>query len=194
MTIYTIEREKHGWIVTGHGGIPVLAMAEINTAFRALCPPRGGLVAHGVSHHLRHNGLPDTVLVIVPDREAMVAWEAEIEATLARRPPAERWWLGTDVGLSSAWLFSRLAEPGSGPQRYAADFAGRGAFPMDWDDFHRCVRMVDAIGAGHRLAALEVDPSVPRRWRQLLAEWPTLKSWMPQAIAEHLQRLSRVAD
>lgn len=171
--LYTIERHTHGWLICaapGQRGIPMNALDECMPMF-----PRhsgGAVFDAGIAHHYNATHNRDRTVFAVTTPEGSKVWRAEIEASIAALAPYTRWWLGTDVGTSSAAVFAILC-----PITEMCDAAteyGRGYTPADADDLGRCLRLIALFpewrGRLDEVAAAYPDTAWPRiidRWHEL---------------------------
>lgn len=172
LPLYSLHRCQHGWLVCGpcfplensHAAIPLSCFHEIQAMIG-----EDGVICPGVSHYYSAHEVP-VVMAVCATSDDCAAWEKAIEADLLERgfPEETRWWMGTDVGLSSAALFSTLASHST----IQAEHYSRGAHPRDAADFGRCLRLVERFGWRPRLS--EAARKLPPPWSTIIAHWDEL--------------------
>ncbi len=176
--LYIIEVHREGVLLrpgSSARGVPISAIREVTRMLRS----RAVLDA-GISHHF---GCPVAVGRSKADAEV---WKQKISSSIAHLPAQERWWRGTDVGLSSAAIFGALSDCS-----YAAVARkfGEGRVPRDADDFGRCVRMLNNIPA-FRINLDEVAQAYPdTAWPSFISSWVELESLYGEALTTAIQDL-----
>ena len=118
---YIIERWPHGWLICGRGAsrIPMNALAEAQMMF-----PTGSLIFIGIAHHFRQTGHPSAVMAVAAPDDGE-KWICEIEDGIRSLSPEKRWWCGTDVGRSSAAMFSSSCSGREAPIKAEATTGSR---------------------------------------------------------------------
>ena len=175
---YTIERWPLGWLICaaiGKTGIPIGALNECLGLF-----PKDAVMQMAIPHHFNASGHEPHVVVCVATVQDGQEWEKQIEDSLAEADPQDRWWRGTDVGLSSAALFAVLADKN---WQWCADYMGHGATPVDAADFGRCHRLIGRFPEWrNRMDEVAVKyadtkwPAILQRWDEIAAAEPMVQS------------------
>jgi hypothetical protein len=182
---YTIERWPLGWLLCSPpstNGIHMGAMSECLGMF-----PKDVLLFPGIAHHFNASGDHLHVVVCVASKTDGQAWEAEITESLKDAEPHDRWWMGVDVGTSSAALFAVLAPKN---WQWCADYMGRQSAPLDASDFGRCLRLVNAF-PGWRERLLEVaEKYAATRWPRIIARWDALAAASPEEQTRILREIN----
>lgn len=186
MHSYSLLRHPHGWLVCAPPGedmIPIDATQEVLRLFPA---KKAARLDPGIAHH--YNASDHTlhvVLAVCPSLAAADRWRGDIAVDIAHLSTEVRWWRGTDVGCSSAALFSVLT--GSAGLAQASDRMGQGRTPRDADDFGRCRRMVQLLDCRHRLpvACLRLSPT----WQAIITQWDFFCALSEPACTAELQKL-----
>jgi hypothetical protein len=179
--LYIIERHEHGWLICSANGqgLPMDALQECLKLF-----PKGAVLAPGIAHHYTQTTGRHVVFAIATNQKAK-CWEKEIEASITSLPPQERWWKGTDVGMSSASIFSTFADE---PWRLDAHIMGCGAIPRDAEDFGRCKRLLGLFPEWRdRLG--EVAVKYQGQWRAIIARWTEIENASPEKQNEILRSI-----
>lgn len=188
---YIVERHPLGWLLCappGQDGIPLAAFAECRPLFK-----KGSMMSPGIAHHFNASRRNKRVVMAVVTPGDSEDWEKEIAAELEGRDPQDRWWLGTDVGRSSAALFHVLCHE---RLKWETDNFGQKAAPQDADDFGRCKRLLGAIPEWRgRLNEVAVNYA-GTAWPEIVARWDELEAAGPARQTEilrecHNVRLSR---
>lgn len=170
---FTLVRCEHGWLLVSPSrlkrGVPMTALSEMCELL-----PKGAVMHPGIAHHysVTDRWLPGLHVVAAACAQKDVEkWEAAINSwiKLAFLSAEWKWWIGLDVGLSSAAIFSVLASCGGSD---ALEFS-KGAVPADAADFGRCLRLVERFGWRNRLD--EVAKRFPNgKWPAVVARWDEL--------------------
>lgn len=185
---YSIERHRHGWLVCaapGQAGVPLDALREIT---RMIPNAKTAVIAIGVGHHLRFSRYRPEVVMAIATKAGATAWEQEITELLKGRLPEEQWWLGVDVGKSSAAIFAALC-----PLRWhrEADEYAQGATPGDAADFGRCTRLLELF-PGWRDRLGEVYSLYPgTAWTRIIPRWGELEAATTERQNEILQECNQ---
>lgn len=135
---FTLHRYPHGWLIARAGGISLALLPEALGCIDKM--HRGMSVDSGIAHHYQQTRQPQDVVLACGRPRELDAWRREIESSLVGLRRDERWWLGTDVGCSSATIFSVLSDS---MERGNAARLGGGAAPQDDSDLGRCRRLLD---------------------------------------------------
>ena len=169
--IYTLERWTHGWLLCGESKKTTMnALTEVMPLFA------NTYLDLGIVNHLRVTGRPDVFYCIATSAESK-AWRAEIMAQLQPCSPEERWWLGFDVGKSSAAIFGTLSKYPN--LRNEAHYYSEGKTPKGADDFGRCMRLL-ALFPGWSERLPEVASKYPETaWPAIIARWTELQGTNP---------------
>jgi len=169
----SIEVMPHGWLICaapGKTGIPLSALADCGPLFG-----KHALICMGLPHHFNATGYPAHVCVAVaPNGAAFSAWQREIDAAVEKiEDPQQRWWQGTDTGMSSMTIFAALASEAWKSQA-RLEIRG-GSVPLDAGDFGRCARLVGSV-PGWRERLPEVEAAYPQltEWKAIIARWDEL--------------------
>lgn len=180
--LYTVAHYPHGFAITpgdpqASGISASLFGHAIQRETAADSKHARSYVIHpGIAHHLKESGQCRPIVVCgLPDQ--LELWRDEIEESLKHLDPRLRWWLGTDVGLSSACIFSVLCED----MVYSAkaEAVGGSATPRDSSDLGRCLRLLKLIPKWRD----RLDDVARRwpdgKWPAVIARWPELESATP---------------
>jgi hypothetical protein len=166
---YILEKHPHGWLLCappGKTGIRLAALAERFGTFN-----ENEVIHPGIAHHFNAKDHKNVVVCVVTPAGG-AAWEKEIAESLQDLHPEARWWLGTDVGKSSAAVFAVFASRWV----WAARSFAEGATPSDAADFGRCKRLLEAFPHWrprlHEVAAAYPDTA----WPAIIARWPELEA------------------
>lgn len=173
---YTIEVWPHGWTLSGQNGIPASALGDCIKLF-----PKSAVIDNGIASHLRRTGHPNVVMTIGIPNELKL-WRAEIVASLADMPKLTQWWLGVDVGLSSAAIFAVFS---SLHQSDAANFSN-GAVPLDSADFGRCMRLIEKFPEWRDHLNKVADAYPETKWPSIVARWDELEKLDAPAVTKIL--------
>lgn len=179
---YEIEKRPLGWLICappGQTGIPMTALSECLPMFK-----KNSVMNAGIAHHFNANRYHKQVVVVVVTTEDSDAWEKEIAEELKDYEPESRWWLGTDVGKSSAAIFSVLCAE---RLKWESNDYGQKATPQDAADFGRCKRLLDAIPEWrNRLDEVAVKYA-DTAWPAILLRWAELETAEPKRATEILR-------
>lgn len=139
----------------------------------------------GIPHHFRASSRRD-VVICVATAKAGAKWEAEINESLFKLPPEDRWWRSLDTGTSSIAIFAVFCEE---RLRFAATEAGHRSTPRDSADFGRCRRLLDRFPEW-RSRLGEVAAAYPEtKWPALVARWQELENATDDQVTEVLAKL-----
>lgn len=186
-TQYMLERCDHGWIIEappGRPGIPVTALSECSAMF-----PKDAGIYSGIAHHYKNNGRPGVVICIATPNDSK-RWIYEIEQSLKRYAcPQRAWWVGTDVGKSSAAMFAVLCDD---PVliKTAADFS-RGAIPYDADDFGRCHRLLNRFPEWRMKLDAVANRYPDTKWPAIIQQWSKIELATPEKQTEILREINK---
>ena len=179
---YEIERHPHGWLLCappGKTGIPLTALSECLPMFK-----KKSVMNSGIAHHFNASHYSKQVVVVVTTPKESEAWEKEIAEAIKDCEPQDRWWLGTDVGKSSAAIFAVLCRE---CLQWEANNYGQKATPQDAADFGRCKRLLDAIPEWrNRLDEVAVKYA-DTAWPTILLRWAELEAAEPKRATEILR-------
>ncbi len=168
---YIVEKWPFGWLfcAAAHApGIPLTAISECQRLFR-----KSAVMDAGIAHHFKTSGRTDVVACVTTVKEGAL-WRKHIADSIAGLPREERWWRGTDVGMSSAAVFAVFCGDGL---RLAVQQFGRDAVPADNDDFARCARLLDCFPEW-RTRITEVGEAYPQtKWTHIVSRWAELESY-----------------
>ena len=189
--IYSIERHERGWLVCSSpdkDGVPISAFAETLKLFG-----KTHITDPGIARHYLVTGKLKAVFAVCKKRDSK-AWREDIKTDLSvsGMDRETQWWLGTDVGKSSASMFGVFS--GTGSVRDAArDFSG-GATPRDCDDLSRCLNLLFLFPEWEgRLT--EVASAYPDAgWPAIISRWDDLKSSCGKRRNEILDEINKQAD
>ena len=179
---YEIERRPLGWLICappGQNGIPMTALSECLPMFK-----KNSIMNAGIAHHFNANGYNKQVVVVVATPQESDAWEKEISEELKDHDPQDRWWLGTDVGKSSAAIFAVLCRE---CRQWEANQYGQKATPQDAADFGRCKRLLDAIPEWRNRLDEVMVKYADTAWPNILARWGEIESAEPKRQTEILR-------
>ena len=176
--LYTIERHTHGWLICAAPGQRCVPLNVLDECMAMFPRRKGGtVIAAGIARHYNAKHYGPVVVFAVATPKGSAAWRAEIEASIADLAPHTRWWLGTDVGMSSAAMFAPLC-PITELATAAGNYGNRST-PADADDLGRCMRLIALFPEWHgrldEVAAAYPDTAWPRiigRWHELEAADP----------------------
>lgn len=171
---YCIERREFGYLVKSvgmNGGVPIEAFSDVEK----LLPKKSAVMDAGIAHSLRQTEIGEIVFVACPNGKAAEEWRERIERELESKFPADtpqRWFLGTDVGASSATIFFALTKYEKGNPVSSHYFGVRiGSTPQDIDDFGRCYRFMK------RFRSLDFDARIAEVGELFPAWIPFVNSW-----------------
>lgn len=179
---YEIERRPLGWLICaapGETGIPVSALNECLPIFK-----NDSVINCGIAHHYNANRYKKHVILAVATPQDSAAWEKEIAEELKDHDPQDRWWLGTDVGKSSAALFHVLCREGL---KWETDAYGQKATPQDASDFGRCKRLLEAIPEWRNRLAEVAEKYPDTAWPRIIARWQEIETAKPERANEILR-------
>jgi hypothetical protein len=143
--IYSLQRYSLGWLViapTGQSGISIDSITEI-IDIASLKEERDCYFFPGIAHHYNEKLSTQTVVLVIAAIDKGEQWRADITDELLNKTHLSdeaRWWLGVDVGKSSATIFGVLAS-----DRFYGDKAkayANGATPSDDSDYERCTNLL----------------------------------------------------
>ena len=180
---YTLERWTHGLLICSpenKTGIPMFALGEV-------LPMLGtnAMIASGIAHHYKASGRLE-VVACLGEVDKIKEWENEINESLKHCEPETKWWLGTDVGTSSATIFSVLA---TGRFKEQAKELGRGSTPRDAGDFGRCHRLL-ATFPEWKSRLSEVALAYPStNWGKITETWNVIEAADPDQQNEILRQM-----
>jgi hypothetical protein len=166
---YSIERHDHGWLVCAkpfETSIPINALPECMKLFG-----KKAVMDLGIAHH--YNAIKRTPFVVlaIGSEQDCTSWRNEIEEELKLSLPEDRWWMGTDVGKSSATIFGVMCQKWPDAREF-----GDGCYPLDASDFGRCKRLLDMFpewrGRLHDVA--EAYPKTA--WPSIIARWSEIEN------------------
>lgn len=179
---YEIERHPLGWLICappGQTGIPVTALTECLPMFK-----KNSAINPGIAHHFNANGYNKYVVLAVVTPEDSAAWEKEIAEELKDHEPESRWWLGTDVGKSSAAIFTVLCAE---RLKWESNYYGQKATPQDAADFGRCRRLLDAIPEWRSRLNEVAEKYADTAWPKIVPRWAELEAAEPKRQTEILR-------
>jgi hypothetical protein len=172
---YKLCRWPHGWSVEPGNpvgiGIPVGDFVEISQ----IVGQENAVMDPGLTNHLKTSGHPRTITVIGEPKELDI-WAKEVEAKLHAQTsdPEEKWFRGTDTGLSSLAIFATLATRTD--LKSEALSRTRGETPADCGDLGRCLRLLEKM-PGWEARLPEVSARWPlSAWNKLVPQWAELKA------------------
>jgi len=172
--LYHLNRWPYGWTISApdhESGVPLTALNECIKAM-----PKNAVMDNGIAHHLKQTRHRRTVFVIVTASQS-AKWRKEIETVISRESPEQRWWLGFDVGLSSAAIFAVLATFEQ-RRRTARDYS-TGATPKDSDDLGRCLRLLALFPGWNERLHLVAEAYPQTAWPAIIARWHELEAATP---------------
>ncbi|MCK9154720.1 MAG: hypothetical protein M0P12_01250 [Paludibacteraceae bacterium] len=172
--LYKLIRHKYGWLVCaadGQDGVPPSSLQECLPLFGKKSVLDAGIVHH---YNVCDNSFGHVVFAITSDSKA---WRKEIEDSLSALHPTTRWWYGTDVGKSSAVIFSVLSlKTGYSGQAEVAKEFGEGCVPLDSDDLGRCLRLLERF-PDWKKDLYKVSEAYPNTaWPKIVERWQELKT------------------
>lgn len=183
---YEIERRPLGWLICappGKSGIPLTALNECLPMFK-----KNSVMNSGIAHHFNVNRYNKNVVFVVATQKESQSWEKEIAEGLKDRDPQDRWWLGTDVGRSSAALFHVLCIDG---RKWESNEFGQKATPQDAGDFGRCKRLLDAIPEWKPRLNEVAEKYPDTAWPRIIARWGELEAAKHDRVNEILRECHR---
>lgn len=168
---YTIEAYDLGWLVLaphGSNGVSVTALSEMMKL-----APKNAVMDPGIAHHYDVTRTDAHVVFCVCTASNSSRWRKIIADSLHNYDSEERWWLGTDVGTSSAAMFGALSS-----SRYAsaAKSYGKGSVPQDAEDLGRCLRMIAGIPGFRNRLHIVADTYPDTKWPNIIKSWSALES------------------
>lgn len=187
---YLIERWEFGWVLCAPEGMPGIPMDSLQDC-GALFDPQDAFMDSGIAHHLRVSGKSKANVCIVTNDEGK-RWRERIAEENATLPPEWRWWWGTDVGNSSATIFSVLCK--NRPYNTEAAEQGKGSIPHDSDDFGRCKRLLDAFPEWRKELPKVAEAYPNTLWPQLIDQWNEIEAASPKdqtRIIKEIEEKSR---
>lgn len=174
---FTLERHTYGWIIrapSGQRGVPALTLHQCGKLFA-----KQAQLDCGICHHLNATNpdVPPAIFVIVDDPNASIQWRIEVAEKLRGLGPMSRWWLSTDVGLSSAAIFSVLC-PNRALSFKAWEYA-HGETPKDSSDFERCLNLLKCMPEWASRLNEVAEAHLTTAWPKIIARWEELKAAEP---------------
>ncbi len=169
---FVLERYEYGWLLrapAGKTGVPVMCFEKV----RPLMSSRA-VIDLGIAHHYNALGPSRLVIYAITTPAESVKWRAEIEDSIKDHIPQLRWWLGTDVGMSSAAIFAAFCPIAD--TALMAHVYSKSATPRDAEDLGRCLRLLEKFpGWEARLGELaEIYPDTA--WPRIVPRWAELKA------------------
>lgn len=169
--LYAVQRWPLGWVVVGYSsaGIPLNALSEIQDLF-----PTDSVIDPGIAHHLRYAKQILAVFVVAQLHDSTL-WRQQIAEEIKARPEEgqygleREWWNGTDVGKSSAVIFSTLCT--NSPFKQEAKHFGNGEYPHDPDDFGRCRRLLEKFPEWKPLLPKVAQAYPDSKWPEIIESW-----------------------
>lgn len=160
---YAIERHRFGVVV--RGSIPTDDLVALSKVWE-----RNGMdtMAFGIATALG-------VTFAVCAQTDVEKWEAEINDGVKQRHAGDEqlvWFFGTDTGISSATIFSVLADQKAIRDGARASAQFRPDVPHDPSDFGRCHRLLERFPAWRQRLA-EVAEAYPD-WKPFVEHWDEL--------------------
>jgi len=138
----------------------------------------------GIAHHFNANRYNKQVVVVVVTPKDSEVWEKQIAEELKDHDPQDRWWLGTDVGKSSAAIFHVLCFDSL---KWETNDYARKATPQDAADFGRCKRLLNAIPEWKsRLGEVAVAYK-ETAWPRIISKWSELETATSERVNEILR-------
>lgn len=181
---FTVEHWPHGQLVCAPPGEAGIQLRAVSDYLNKL--PPGFCLSNGIVHHYRQSGRQYGATVALGTAEGISKWKEDITTWLLDRKPETQWWWGTDVGRSSAVIFSVL-----GPPCLAAYYYGNGAVPVDAEDFGRCLRLL-ALFPVWRERLHEVAQAWPLTpWPRITTRWDELAALEAEKQTALLDELNR---
>ena len=169
---YSIERHRHGWLICappGQRGIPLDALNECLPLF-----PENSVMDSGITHHFNASIYHAHAVMAVATERSATAWRKAIDESIQHLDSENRWWRGTDVGTSSAALFSVFCMD---RLKGVSNDMGRGSTPSDASDFGRCHRLLELFPDEWRERLPEVAAAYPETaWPLIIDRWAELEA------------------
>ena len=163
-------------------GIPLNALVECSSIFSS-----NAVIDGGILHHLSQSGCTKAVFCIGQPDE-LKEWRNEINSSLVGFAPQAKWWLGLDVGKSSAAIFAVFAEEGCWCHK--AKKFGNGSTPADADDFGRCKRLLDMFPEWRTKLNKIVEAYPNTKWGKVIERWEELEKAEPKRQDEILKEIA----
>ena len=168
---YILQRWPYGYVICGIGR-PSLSLSALVEATKLVS--RSPVSDKGICRHLRVTVKVPNAVATAMTVDDSVKWRAEIAKELtAVADPQARWWLGFDVGTSSAAMFAVLSTRHF--VQDAKDF-GRASTPLNAANFGKCSRLLAAMPEW-RSRLGEVAAAYPAgAWPRIIARWAELEA------------------
>lgn len=184
---YIVERWPYGWLICSPApgqGVPFSALAELMPVLG-----KNAIIDSAITHHFIRYRSKHAVMC-AGEEHNLKLWMQEIEQQISHLPPETQWWVGLEVGLSSAAIFSVLASDES--QKAEAQEYSNGCTPRDADDFSRCQKLLQTFPdwKGQLNKVAEAFPE--SAWPKIIAEWDTIGAADDDVQSKLLRELNKV--
>jgi len=186
--LYCIERWELGWVVCspmGLHGVPMTAMQEVMGLLGKSA--KGAILDPGIVHHLIVSFKSPKAIMAICSPKASQAWRESIKRENKIYSLERQWWLGCDVGTSSASIFRVLTNDTHLKTGIAVKFP-KPDVPRDSDDLTRCINLVNTMQWRDCLYRVEdAYPELP--WGEIIIKWDDLVAMGSKAQTEELRAI-----